>query len=67
MKEQNGMQHTLKLREKATHLLYILTYNTQLILNSEVTEFNELVETRNKKMPDLINAPQKAVRKLVSS
>ncbi|WP_298077263.1 SLATT domain-containing protein [uncultured Abiotrophia sp.] len=51
-----------ELREKATHLLYILTYNTA---NSEsvATEFNELVETRNKKMPDLINAPQKAVRK----
>ena len=30
---------------------------------SVAIEFNKLVETRNRKMPELINAPQKAVDK----
>lgn len=51
-----------ELREKATHLLYILTYNTDSS-ESVSKEFNELVETRNRKMPELINAPQKAIEK----
>lgn len=51
-----------ELREKATHLLYILTYNTESS-ESVSKEFNELVETRNRKMPELINAPQKAIEK----
>ena len=51
-----------ELREKATHLLYVLTYNTDSS-DSVAEEFNKLVETRNMKMPELINAPQKAVDK----
>ena len=51
-----------ELREKATHLLYVLTYNTDSS-DSVAEEFNKLVETRNMKMPELANAPQKAVDK----
>lgn len=49
-----------KLREKATHLLYVLTYNTDSS-DSVAEEFNKLVEIRNRKIPELANAPQKAV------
>jgi hypothetical protein len=51
-----------ELREDAMHLLYVLTYNTDAS-ESVAIEFNKLVETRNRKMPELINAPQKAVDK----
>lgn len=51
-----------ELREKAAHLLYVLTYNT----NSSdyvAEEFDKLVEARNRKMPELANASKKAVDK----
>ncbi|HEM3615055.1 TPA: SLATT domain-containing protein [Streptococcus suis] len=51
-----------ELREEATHLLHVLTYDTDAS-ESVAIEFNKLVETRNRKMPELINAPQKAVDK----
>lgn len=49
-----------ELREKATHLLYVLTYNTDSS-DSVAEEFDKLVEIRNRKMPELANAPKKAV------
>lgn len=49
-----------ELREKATHLLYVLTYNTDSS-DSVAEEFDKLVEVRNRKMPELANAPKKAV------
>ena len=51
-----------ELREEATHLLHVLTYNTDSS-ESVAVAFNKLVEIRNRKMPELINAPQKAVHK----
>lgn len=49
-----------ELREEAMHLLYVLTYNTASS-DSVAEEFDKLVEIRNRKMPELANAPQKAV------
>ncbi|WP_105130373.1 SLATT domain-containing protein [Streptococcus suis] len=51
-----------ELREEAMHLLYVLTYNTDAS-ESVAIEFSKLVETRIRKMPELANAPQKAVDK----
>jgi hypothetical protein len=51
-----------ELREEATHLLHVLTYNSDSS-ESVAVEFNKLVEIRNRKMTELINAPQKAVDK----